>query len=119
MALKRHLDPKFNVRTLCNISKLLHTDAERKAYSTLGHKFFRAPSARTYEYHSSVFVDIIAASRADVLIGVGGSGVSQLIAQRMGGRERVDGNALALWQEDLSKVHAATSTGVKTGPGQG
>ena len=99
--LKRHLGHKFNVRTLSNISKLLHSDEERQEYNRRGHKFFTGTSERTFEYSASVFVDIVAASRADMLIGMGGSGVSQLIAQRIGGRERADGNALSLWEEDL------------------
>ena len=102
--LKKHLGPKFDVRTLSNISALLKRDYERRKYARYGHSYFTTKNIdlpRLYKYHASVFVDIVAASRADALIGVGGSGVSQLIAQKIGGRERVDGNALTLWQEDL------------------
>ena len=110
--LKRHLGPKFNVHTLSNISKLLHTDAERKEYNKIGHKFFSSPSPRTFEYHASVFVDIAAASQADMLIGVGGSGVSQIIAQMIGGKKRADGNVFSLWQEDLQADAGKDLTGL-------
>ena len=118
VGLQRHLGHKFNVRTLSNISKLLHSDEERQEYSRIGHKFFGGANARTYEYHASVFVDVVAASRADMLIGVGGSGVSQLIAQRIGGENGADGNALSLWQEDLAHDDVKSS-GIKSSIGEG
>ena len=48
-------------------------------------------------------------AQADVLVGVGTSGVSQLIAQMIGGRNRVDGNALSLWQEDMQAIYSSSS----------
>ena len=121
--LQRHLGPKFAVHMLTDISKLLRSDEEREEYLRRGHKFFSgSPSkvkkmaTRAFEYHASVFVDILAASRADVLVGVGASGVSQLIAQMIGGRERVDGNALSLWQEDIERLSMLNLT---TGNGSG
>ena len=102
------------MRTLSNISKLLHSDEERQEYNRRGHKFFTGTSERTFEYSASVFVDVVAASRADILIGVGGSGVSQLIAQRIGGQKRVDGNALSLWQEDLEHYDVVFPSGKKS-----
>ena len=35
--LRRHLGPKFNVRTLFNVSKLLYTQKERSEYKSQGH----------------------------------------------------------------------------------
>ena len=116
MDLKRHLGPKFSVHTLSNVSTLLHTDPERDQYNELGHRvdFFRVSSPRAHNYHASVFVDVVAASQADMLIGSGSSGVSQFIAQIIGARNRVDGNALTLWQEDLeaSPLHSKARTGI-------
>ena len=118
--LQRHLGSNFNVRMLTDISKLLHSDKEREEYSKRGHKFFsgspskvKSMASRIFSYHASVFVDILAASRADILIGVGASGVSQLIAQMIGGRERVDGNALSLWQEDIQSLSMLNLTAAR------
>jgi hypothetical protein len=63
-----------------------------------------ANNERYYDYYKTVIVDVwTAVSTADYFVGVGTSGVSQLIAQLIGSRRRADGNAFALWQEDLAQ----------------
>ena len=97
----------FKVKGLSNVKNFL-SDADYAAYLQQGHSFMEGreildkdPQA-VYDYYASVVVDVVAASNnSDYLVGMGSSGVSQWIAQRIGGRRRIEGNALSLWQEDL------------------
>ena len=97
----------FKVKDLSNV-KTFFNDADYASYLREGHTFMegreilaKEPQA-IYDYYASVVVDVVAASNnSDYLVGVGSSGVSQWIPQRIGGRRRIEGNALSLWQEDL------------------
>lgn len=84
----------------------LFTPEEYKEYRKSGHDYVQSLTlrdpARVYTYFDAVVVDIlVAVQSSDYLIGVGSSGVSQLIAQYMGARHMADGNAFAVWQEDI------------------
>merc|ERR1712150_124864 len=48
-----------------------------------------------------------AARRVRYIVGCGSSGVSQLIAQLLGGRYGLDPNALGLWEDDFLNIQAA------------
>lgn len=83
------------------------------AYAKHGHEYFvkLAASSKSqerrlaFEYFRSGIVDAIVASRsAKALIGMGGSGLSQLVAQYMGFHRHVDANAFVVWQEDMMKL---------------
>jgi hypothetical protein len=80
---------------------------EYDIYRVQGHTYFEQhvllhDPDRAYAYAREVIVEIVAASLAsDYLMGVGSSGVSQILAQYIGAKRRVDANALAVWQEDM------------------
>jgi hypothetical protein len=58
-----------------------------------------------FNFHAQLVVDVLfAAKHGDYLLGCGGSGVSQLIAQLLGHRERIDGSWLSLWEEDFLEM---------------
>lgn len=99
--------PGATLRPLSRVQDILQTHDDYLAYAKLGHRYVsdvlvaRAP-ARAYAYFSELIVDILVASKLSrALIGVGSSGVSQLVAQYMGAHNRVDANALAVWKEDV------------------
>ena len=104
--MKQYLGPSFNVLPITNVKDFFQNIEDYQTYRKKGHTFVdtlysKDPKA-VFAYHSSVLVDsLAAASWCDFLIGVGTSGVSQLIAQLMGARRHMDGNLLSLWQEDL------------------
>ena len=104
--LQLHLGQHYHVHGLSNIEMLFQDEIDYNRYKVEGHRFVdtilsKDPEA-VYSYHASVLVDAWAAAHhSDFLIGVGSSGVSQLIAQWMGARWHVDGNMLSLWQEDF------------------
>lgn len=79
-------------------------------YARMGHNYFArlasspVPGDRgsAFHYFQSTIVDAIVASRAaNMLIGMGSSGLSQLVSQYMGFYRHVDCNAFAIWQEDV------------------
>jgi hypothetical protein len=101
----KHRDVKLIVSSL--VSDFFKNNDDYKLYSQVGHSFVSGVMLKTspenaFAYFRQVVVDIIcAAALSDLLIGLGSSGVSQLLAQYMGHSHRVDPNAIALWQEDL------------------
>jgi len=104
--------------------------ADYSQYRTWGHRYFlhravvtsaaaangaaasnltKVPAGPSTElmfgYYDSAVIDaLVAAQASDYLIGVGSSGVSQLIAQWMGSARGADGNAFAVWQEDVAAL---------------
>lgn len=106
--LRHDLGPGYQVHGLSDLKTFFKSEADYRRYLTRGHTFMtnramwnKDPQA-VQDYFAAVIVDAVAAGlRADYLIGMGSSGVSQLIGQWIGGRHRTEGNALSLWQEDL------------------
>lgn len=109
--LNRLLGDTYDIKQVSQIQALFTSQEEYEAYRLQGHEFFtrsqiatRNP-ARAYAYVRDVLVDVLAVAKAgDYLIGVGSSGVSQLVAQYIGGSRRADSNAFAVWQEDVLGV---------------
>ena len=101
----------YTIHGLSDVQTFFREGKDYQGYLKDGHvyledqeMFDKDPQA-VYDYYESVIVDAMAAGlRADYLIGMGCSGVSQLIAQWIGSRVRTEGNALSLWQEDLSSL---------------
>jgi hypothetical protein len=97
-----------DVRVLTRVSALFGPLEDYIVYAQIGHGYFSNLLTGTeiaYAYFYELVVDVVvAALSADALIGVGSSGVSQLIAQYMGHARRVDSNALAVWEEDVLGV---------------
>jgi len=106
--LRHDLGPGYQVHGLSDLKAFFKNETDYNMYLKKGHTFLtnnamwdKDPQA-VQDYDASVIVDAVAAGlRADYLIGMGCSGVSQLIGQWIGGRQRTEGNALSLWQEDL------------------
>lgn len=110
-ALQRQLGDTYHIEPVSRIESLFKdsSTADLEDYSKKGHfyvrKYLAQDPAFVFAYYREVFVDIlVAVYRAEYLIGVGSSGVSQYLAQSMGAVRRVDGNALAIWQEDVLEI---------------
>lgn len=87
------------------IAQLLPNDAARASYEASGHDKIKhlLKGDDVYAFYDTVLIDaLIAAKVAWYLIGVGTSGVSQLVAQWMASMEGIEGNLLTLWQEQVS-----------------
>lgn len=92
----------FKLVVLTRVSDYFTSHEAYESYQTIGHGYFRQHEIdHKYDYYASVVVDAVIASNARILIGVGSSGVSQLISQYIGFRHKVDANAFAIWQEDM------------------
>jgi hypothetical protein len=111
--LRQDLGSSYTIQGLSDVQTFFREGKDYLRYLKEGHTYmeeqemFDKDPRAVYGYYESVIVDAVAAGlRADYLIGMGCSGVSQLIAQWIGGRERTEGNALSLWQEDLSSPPA-------------
>jgi len=109
-ALRGLLGDAYQVKLISRVRDLFPSQAEYEIYRKKGHfhvrDYFGARDpAMALAYSQEVFVDIETAARtADYVIGPGSSGVSQLVAQYIGARRRMDANAVALWQEDVLRV---------------
>lgn len=115
-ALKQVMGSAITVVSISDIRSMFGSPREYDAYRSRGHEYvlaalstatprslMRSRKPDHYRYFSSVIVDAwIASLAADYLIGVGTSGVSQLVAQWLGARMHADGNGFAVWQEDLN-----------------
>lgn len=81
-------------------------------YAAMGHSYFvqqaasplQEERAAAFAYFRATIVDALAASHARIFIGMGSSGLSQLVSQYIGYSRRVDANALVIWQEDVMGV---------------
>jgi hypothetical protein len=109
--LNRLLGDTYDIKQVSQIQALFRTQQEYEEYRLKGHEFFTRGKmatespARTYGYIRDVLVDVLVAAKAsDYLIGVGSSGVSQLLAQYMGAARRADANAFAIWEEDVMRL---------------
>lgn len=96
----------YDLIPVSRLRSLFGSDKQYEAYRQQGHKLLlelgRDNPQMAYDYFSTVIVDaIVASTSSDYLIGVGSSGVSQLVAQLMGSSRMCDGNAFAVWQEDV------------------
>ena len=107
--LRQDLGSSYTIQGLSDVQTFFREEKDYLRYLKEGHTYmeeqemFDKDPQAVHGYYESVIVDAVAAGLgADYLIGMGCSGVSQLVAQWIGGRERTEGNALALWQEDLS-----------------
>lgn len=106
-ALRGLLGNAYDVKPISRTRNLFSSQAEYDVYRQKGHFHVRdyfgtRNPEMAHAYVREVFVDIqTAALAAEYLIGPGSSGVSQLLAQYIGARARVDANAVALWQEDI------------------
>jgi hypothetical protein len=103
-------DTTYAVKPVSQLRALFTSRQEYETYRAKGHIYFelevlqRDPD-RSFAYAKEVVIDILTASKAaQYLVGVGSSGVSQLLAQYMGAERRVDANALAIWQEDVLMI---------------
>lgn len=107
VALRSLLGDAYEVKPISRMRSLFSSQADYDVYRKKGHFHVRdyfgsRDPAMAHAYVREVFVDIhTAALAAEFLIGPGSSGVSQLLAQYMGARMRVDANAVAMWQEDV------------------
>jgi hypothetical protein len=101
----------FDVRLLNDIRNIFRGTNILEKYRKVGHNFIASlvhshPSI-VHRYFASVIIEAVAVGlHADHFIGMGTSGVSQLVAQFMGGRRRTEGNAVCLWQEDFLLTHS-------------
>lgn len=109
--LNRLLGDTYDIKQVSQIQALFRTPEEYDEYRLKGHEFFTRGKiatdspARTYGYIRDVLVDILVAAKAsDYVIGVGSSGVSQMLAQYMGAARRADANAFAIWEEDVMRL---------------
>lgn len=107
----QELGTSYKIHGLSDVQTFFHEGKDYQGYLKDGHAYmekqemFDKDPQAVYDYYESVIVDAMAAGlRADYLIGMGCSGVSQLIAQWIGSREHTEGNALSLWQEDLASL---------------
>jgi len=105
----QELGMSYKIHGLSDVQAFFREGKDYQGYLKDGHAYmekqeiFDKDPQAVYDYYESVIVDAMAAGlQADYLIGMGCSGVSQLIAQWIGSRERTEGNALSLWQEDLA-----------------
>lgn len=100
--------PSFYIEVLSRVSTMFGGPLDDyKLYAQLGHQYVsdvmsKNSPEKAFGYFTALVVDILAASSlSDSLIGMGSSGVSQLVSQYMGAAHLVDANALAIWQEDV------------------
>jgi hypothetical protein len=94
-----------DVRVLTRVSAFFGPSEDYNVYAQIGHGYFSnllTGTEMAYAYFFElVVVIVVAALSADALIGVGSSGVSQLISQYMRYARRMDANALAVWEVDV------------------
>lgn len=109
--LERELkDRPIRVIVLTRMDDFFERAEEYERYARMGHSYLlndvqRNSPEKAYSYFREAVVDIVcAAASSNALVGVGSSGVSQLVAQYMGHAHRMDANAMALWQEDFLGV---------------
>lgn len=111
-ALQGTLGDTYDIVRVSQVHTLFHSKEEYEIYRHIGHEYMlnktRDDPEQAYAYYDAVLIDVYAAAEAaDYLIGVGTSGVSQLLSQLLGSKRRADGNAFTVWQEDVF-VHEAT-----------
>jgi hypothetical protein len=97
----------IKIFVLTRLSSFFERADQYKMYARIGHSYLSSHlcTDKAFEYFRHVVIDIVcAALTSDVLIGVGSSGVSQLVAQYMGYAHGVEANAVALWQEDVLRI---------------
>lgn len=105
--LRRALSKRVDLYAPTRVSELFGPNDDYPSYTRMGHRYFservaRADPIKAYFYFANTVVDIyVAAALSDALIGIGSSGVSQLVSQLIGHARGVDANAVALWQEDM------------------
>lgn len=107
-ALERRLGSGYSVHAISRIDQHFVSSAQHDNYKKRGHEYVHTFLTQdpdfVYAYFREVIVDVLAAlCRAEYLIGVGSSGVSQLLSQYMGAVRHVDSNAMAVWQEDVAR----------------
>jgi hypothetical protein len=105
-ALQASLGDTYDLIRVSQVHTFFHSKEEYEIYRHIGHAYMldRAldDPEQAYAYYDAVLIDVFAAAEAaDYLIGVGSSGVSQLLAQLLGAKRRADGNAFTVWQEDV------------------
>lgn len=105
-ALGASLGDTYELIRVSQVHTLFHTEEEYEIYRRKGHEFMidktDSDPDLAYAYYDAVLIDVYAAAEAaDYLIGVGTSGVSQLLSQLIGAKRRADGNAFTVWQEDV------------------
>jgi len=99
------------VRSLRNTSLKVMFDEESRrlepadaAKLSLGHEAWGNKAAIGLQVLAESFA---AAKQADYIVGCGSSGVTQLVAQLIGGRVGMDPNVLGLWEDDHLDLVAA------------
>jgi hypothetical protein len=112
--LTAELEGRFDIDLLSQISGMLAPSlAWYDTYETKGHEnFVKLASSKklqdrgiAFKYFQSAIVDAIVASHAsNAFIGMGSSGLSQLVSQYIGFRRHVDANAFVVWQEDVMHI---------------
>jgi hypothetical protein len=109
-ALVTKLGDTYDVKPVSRLQGVFASEMDYQIYRKRGHAYFEQEVAqrdpqRAYAYSREVVIDIVTASlAADYLLGVGSSGVSQVLAQFIGADRKVDANAIAIWQEDVLMV---------------
>jgi hypothetical protein len=109
-AIVEKLGDTYDVKPVSHLHEIFESEEDYNIYRTKGHVYLEIEVAlrdpeRAYAYSREVVIDIVTASlAADYLLGVGSSGVSQILAQYMGAERQVDANAIAIWQEDILMV---------------
>jgi hypothetical protein len=77
-----------------------------------GHQIFASNSAADADLDIELMTDVEFASRhGSHVVGCGRSGITQLIAQRLGAREGMDPNQLALFEDDAKTLPLAMKLG--------